>query len=236
MGGGQPGWVCGRDRPKDLNRFRGDLYRVAVIAGSPKEKSAAINSGADVLVTNFESAVSMEAQLKSLLRRRPGRCVLAIDESFFIKSLDAKRTRALRRLREWCGRSYVLCGTPAPNSPVDLVQQFNLVDFGLAFEEVELPTDRSEAAPVVQDVLDKRGLFTRADVPVRPAFRLTHNVGTREKSSFAAQWLAYTTPYRRFADALAGNSARFGANVGRYPFIVTDFHRSFLADNPAHEP
>jgi hypothetical protein len=31
---------------------------------------------------------------------------------------------------------------------------------------------------------------------------LTHNVGTREKSSFAAQWLAYTTPYRRFAGAL----------------------------------
>ena len=77
---------------------------------------------------------------------------------------------------------------------------------------------------------------TRDDAPVRAAFRLTHNVGTREKSSFAAQWLAYTTPYRRFAGALAGNNARLGANVGRYPFIVTDFHRSFLADNPAHEP
>lgn len=160
--------------PKDLNRFRGDLYRVAIIGGSPKEKSAVINSGADVLVTNFETAVSLEAQLKSLLRSRPGRCVLAIDESFFIKSLDAKRTRALRRLREWCGRSYVLCGTPAPNSPADLVQQFNLVDFGLAFEEVELSADRSEAAPVVQDVLDKRGLFIRhlkADVMELPQKR-----------------------------------------------------------------
>ncbi len=160
--------------PKDLNRFRGDLYRVAIIAGSQKEKSAAINSGADVLVTNFETAVSLEAQLKSLLRSRPGRCVLAIDESFFIKSLDAKRTRALRRLREWCGRSYVLCGTPAPNSPADLVQQFSLVDFGLAFEGVELPVDRSEAAPVVQEVLDKRGLFIRhlkADVMDLPQKR-----------------------------------------------------------------
>jgi SNF2 family DNA or RNA helicase len=160
--------------PKDLNRFRGDLYRVATIAGSPKEKSIAINSGADVLVTNFETAVSMEAQLKSLLRSRPGRCVLAIDESFFIKSLDAKRTRALRRLREWCGRSYVLCGTPAPNSPADLVQQFSLVDFGLAFEGIELPVDRSEAAPIVQEVLDKRGLFIRhlkADVMELPQKR-----------------------------------------------------------------
>ena len=38
----------------------------------------------------------------------------------------------------------------------------------------------------------------RASAPVRSAFRLTHNVGTRDKSSFAAQWLAYTHPCRRF--------------------------------------
>ena len=101
-------------------------------------------------------------------------------------------------------------------------------------ETSRFPCKERSYMPVSQTTPGRAG--TRADAPVRAAFRLTHNVGTREKSSFAAQWLAYTTPDRRFAGALASNSARLGANVGRYSFIVTDFHRSFLADNPAHEP
>ena len=147
--------------PKDFHRFRPDLYRIAVVSGPAREKRRALQADPDVLVTNFETAVSLEAELTALLRSRPGRTVLAVDESFFIKSMDARRTRAIRRLREWCGRAYVLCGTPAPNAPQDLVQQFSLVDFGLAFEGVEVPDDRVEAAPVVQSVIDARGLYTR---------------------------------------------------------------------------
>jgi hypothetical protein len=101
-------------------------------------------------------------------------------------------------------------------------------------ETSRFPSKERSYMPVSKTTPSRPG--TRDDAPISAAFRLTHNVGTREKSSFAAQWLAYTTPYRRFAGALAGNNARLGANVGRYPFIVTDFHRSFLADNPAHEP
>lgn len=145
----------------DFARFRNDIYRVSVVAGSGREKRRALSSGADVFITNFETAVAMEADLRALLRGRCGRFVLAIDESFFIKSLDAKRTRALRRLREWCDRAFVLCGTPAPNAPQDLIQQFNLVDFGLAFDGREVPEDRVAAAPVVQGIMEERGLFVR---------------------------------------------------------------------------
>ena len=88
--------------------------------------------------------------------------------------------------------------------------------------------------PVSQTTPGRSG--TRADAPVRAAFRLTHNVGTWGKFSFAAQWLAYTHPCRRFTPALTDNGARLGANAGRYSFTVTDFHRLFLSDNPAHEP
>ncbi|WP_294314030.1 DEAD/DEAH box helicase [uncultured Sphingomonas sp.] len=147
--------------PKDFARFRGDLYRVEILSGTTKEKRAALQRGAEVLVTNFETAVSLEAELTAMFRARPGRTVLAVDESFFIKSLDAKRTRAIRRLREWCGRAFVLCGTPAPNAPQDLIGQFNLVDFGLAFDGVDVPVDRAAAAPVVQSVIDSRGLYVR---------------------------------------------------------------------------
>jgi SNF2 family DNA or RNA helicase len=160
--------------PKDFHRFRGDLYKTVIVAGSRKEKRWALAAGADVVVTNFETAVSMEAEMKALLRSRPGRGVLVVDESFFIKSLDAKRTRAIRRLREWCGRAFVLCGTPAPNSPSDIVQQFSLVDFGLSFEGVDIPADRADATPAVQDVVDRRGLYLRhlkADVMDLPQKR-----------------------------------------------------------------
>jgi len=147
--------------PHDFNRFTNGLYKIAVVTGTRKEKLAAIGSGADVLVTNFETSVSYEAELRALLRRYEDRALLVVDESFYIKSLDAKRTQALRRLREWCGRAYVLCGTPAPNSPHDLVQQFSIVDFGATFAGVNIPDDRSAARLIVQDAIDERGLFVR---------------------------------------------------------------------------
>ena len=75
---------------------------------------------------------------------------------------------------------------------------------------------------------------TRADVPVRVAFRAVHGVGTRGKVTFAAQWLAYALPCRRFAPALADNDARLGADVVRYSFIVVDLHHLLLAGLPAH--
>lgn len=147
--------------PRDLRRFRGDIYRTVALTGTAWEKRRLLAGGADVFVTNYETSVAMEPELRALMRARQGRVVLAIDESFFIKSLDAKRTRALRRLREWAGRAYVLCGTPAPNSPSDLVQQFNLVDFGYCFSDVHLPPERELAAPIVQSAIEERGLFLR---------------------------------------------------------------------------
>ena len=68
---------------------------------------------------------------------------------------------------------------------------------------------------------------------VRFAFRYWDNVGARDES-FAAQWLACASPCRRFAVDLADDSARLGADVVRYAFIVEDFHLILLAGLPAH--
>jgi len=78
-------------------------------------------------------------------------------------------------------------------------------------------------------------LDTRADVFDRVAFRVTYLVGALRFITFAAQWLAYTLPCRRFADILADAYARLGANVDRYSFIATDLHRLLLAGLPAHK-
>ena len=66
------------------------------------------------------------------------------------------------------------------------------------------------------------------------AFRYTDSVGTRDQFSIAAQWLACTFPYRRFADSLADACARLGADVVRYSFIAVDLHHLLLAGLPAH--
>ncbi len=51
-------------------------------------------------------------------------------------------------------------------------------------------------------------------------------------NSFAAQWLAYALPCRRFTVALTDASARLGADVDRYSFIVVDSHHLLLAGLP----
>ena len=147
--------------PRDFNRFMGDLYDVRVASGTRQHKLQALRSGADVIVTNFETVVTMETELSAFLRPLQGRAMLVVDESFYIKNLDAKRTRALRRLRELCRRAFVLCGTPAPNAPHDLVQQFNIVDFGLTFNGVDIPEDHRAARGVVQSAVEEKGLFVR---------------------------------------------------------------------------
>src|SRR5438067_9284518 len=65
------------------------------------------------------------------------------------------------------------------------------------------------------------------------AFRPTDSVGTRIQVYFAAQWLAYTLPCRRFADTLADACARLGADADRYSFIAVDLHHLLLAGLPA---
>src|SRR5215467_9235510 len=69
--------------------------------------------------------------------------------------------------------------------------------------------------------------------PKRVAFRVRNSVGTRGLA-FAAQWLAYALPYRRFVAVLADANARLGVDVDRYSFIVVDLHHLLLAGLPAH--
>lgn len=79
---------------------------------------------------------------------------------------------------------------------------------------------------------DHRG--TRTVAPFRIAFRQLNGVGVRYSTTFVAQWLACTLPYRRFADTLTDARARLGADVDRYSFIVMDLHHLLLAGLPAH--
>ena len=68
----------------------------------------------------------------------------------------------------------------------------------------------------------------RVHARARLAFRHLDGVGTPIEP-FAARWLAYRLPCRRFAPDLAADDARRGADAVRYTFIVRDLHSLLLA-------
>jgi SNF2 family DNA or RNA helicase len=144
---------------REFERFMGDLYAVAVIAGTRRERAAALHSGADVLVVGYETALRHEDDVVLLAQRR--NVVLTVDESYNVKNPDAQRSAALRRIREWCDRCYVLCGTPAPNRPDDLVAQFDLVDYGHTFAGYRRSGDADADRIAIRAAVEQRGIFTR---------------------------------------------------------------------------
>jgi hypothetical protein len=58
---------------------------------------------------------------------------------------------------------------------------------------------------------------------------LAHRRRRSGLTGFAALYLAYVSPYRLLVCPLAETSARLGADVVRYTFIVEDFHFLLLA-------
>jgi hypothetical protein len=74
----------------------------------------------------------------------------------------------------------------------------------------------------------------RVRAPGRVAFRDLKRVGARDCTCFAAHWLAYALPYRRFVRTLTSADARLGVEVDRYAFLVVDSHHLLPAGLPAH--
>ncbi len=192
---------------RDLDRFCAGQYSVRVLSGDLRTKRRDLNSHADVIVCNFETVVTLEHELRALLSRGAGRSLLVCDESFMVKNLDAVRSRALRRLREWAVRAWVLCGTPAPNAPGDLVGQFDLADLGMTFGDVTLPEERAQAAPVVTAVLAERGAWLRSlkrdvlpDLPAK-SFDVVHlDMAPEQGAAYSAARRALVEDLRRVGD------------------------------------
>jgi SNF2 family DNA or RNA helicase len=132
---------------------------VGLAVGNSRERLGAINSRRDVVVMNYETAARYLDDLRLLCRR--SRVALVVDESFNVKNAEAQRTAALIELREWCVRAYVLCGSPAPNSALDVMSQFNLVDFGYTFDGLRLDDGLDVATEQIRAAVRARGLYVR---------------------------------------------------------------------------
>lgn len=178
---------------KEITEFMGDRYRVEIVSGTAAERARIVDSGADVVVMNYEAVKTVRDPLVRRLRRHPDRALLVVDESFAVKNPQARRTRDLASIRDWFGRCWLLCGTPAPNTAHDIVAQISMVDFGETFEGVNIPDDRTQAVQVVRQALDARAIFLRSlksdvlpDLPDRTFTRLTVPLAPMQSQLYAA--------------------------------------------------
>ena len=99
--------------------------RVSVVLGDARERLAALERPADVYVINRENV----PWLCETLFDWPFDMVV-IDELSSFKSVQAKRFKALRKVRGHIRRIVGLTGTPAPNGLIDLWPQIYLLDRG----------------------------------------------------------------------------------------------------------
>lgn len=100
--------------------------RISKIMGTPAQRRAALKTPADIYVINRENVVWLVDTL-DLCWPFP---IVVIDELSSFKSAQAKRWKALRRVRGRIRRIIGLTGTPRPNGLEDLWPEMYLLDSG----------------------------------------------------------------------------------------------------------
>lgn len=100
--------------------------RVSTVIGSAKERQAALDATADLYVINRENV----GWLVEHLGGRWPFPIVVIDELSSFKNQQAKRWKALRRVRGRIRRIIGLTGTPRPNGLEDLWPEMYLLDGG----------------------------------------------------------------------------------------------------------
>ena len=100
--------------------------RVVKVMGTAKQRQEALTTAADIYVINRENVV----WLVDTVGKRWPFPIVVIDELSSFKSAQAKRWKALRRVRGRIRRLIGLTGTPRPNGLEDLWPELYLLDQG----------------------------------------------------------------------------------------------------------
>ncbi len=143
----------------DFEKFLPGKYDVRILDGLPEQRRTCVSGKFDVLVANYEGLCDMKVRLKAIADGR--KILLVVDESYYAKNTEARRSRAAVEIREHCWRCFVLCGTPAPNSPYDLINQFSLADKGFTFAAFAKSRDPERDKDRISRLVETRGVFIR---------------------------------------------------------------------------
>ena len=143
----------------DLCKFVDGKYTISIAQGSSSKKRATVFSRFDVLISNYEGLEAQLVPLSGIAGRR--RFLLVVDESYYAKNESADRSRSVISLRAHCAKCFVLCGTPAPNSPYDLINQFNISDQGYTFSTFSKSNNLDADRDIIKNLVSSRGTFIR---------------------------------------------------------------------------
>lgn len=148
-----PGWK------KDIETFLGKKYETATIEGSRELKRKTVLSNSDILISNYEGVEPIITFFCAKAEKK--RFLLIVDESYYAKNEKAIRSEIVLSIRGSCKRCFVLCGTPAPNSPYDLINQFNIADLGYTFSSFTKTKDVENDTNQIENLISSRGIFIR---------------------------------------------------------------------------
>lgn len=139
---------------------------------------------------SYEGALRDESLLLTVLAAKPLSYLLIVDESYVVKNPATARARSLARIRPLCERAVVLCGTPAPNSPGDIVNQIDIADGGIAFAS-RGPTSRVAAYDEVVEGL-RDAIFLRRlkedvlpDIPSKQVEKIYIDLARAQRALYA---------------------------------------------------
>lgn len=201
----------------DARLLFGDQKRVVIVWGSRPERRRALFQEHDIALTSFQSAVADKLYLRALLNREAGKYLLVVDESYYVKNPSAQRSAVLAELRQHCRRAFVLCGTPAPNSARDIVNQLDLADTGATFSGVIIPPTEREAHETIRRALEDSAIILRRlkedvldGIPAKEFERVYIDFQPRQDELYRAALDSLVT------DVLSVDEAYFRQHLGSY--------------------
>lgn len=100
--------------------------RYAKIAGTPKQRRAALEKDADIYIVNRENLPWLVEQCSPYFKWD----MVVIDELSSFKSWQSKRFKAFMAMRPYMKRIVGLTGTPSSNGLMDLFAEFKVIDGG----------------------------------------------------------------------------------------------------------
>ena len=104
---------------------------ICTLTGPGKKRLELLRLGkAHIYITNYESLLMKEVYA-TIRTWRPQ--ILIVDESHKCKSIKTRRSKLTALLANEAWYKFLLSGTPVLNSPLDLFQQFKIMDGGATF-------------------------------------------------------------------------------------------------------
>ena len=144
---------------KEALRFLPSPATISIIDGNKEVRYRELQKKADLYIVTYETLGFDLPHFISLAKTR--KVFLVADESFFVKNPDSRRSKTAREFRRHCVRAVVLCGSPAPNTPMDLVNQFDIADNGYTFGETVIPEDGEARKETIGNLIESRGVYLR---------------------------------------------------------------------------